>query len=112
MATKKVSKRPTSKKDTSAESKVSIFVGCCSQALDIVFVNDATYTAEASGTAVKGPRSIRITHPSGMFNVLGLLESAVNKSTNPWQVFVVPGSQAGLLATTNAAPQKKVRKRK
>src|SRR5437016_6195270 len=111
MATKKVN--PSNKKSAApkAAPTPSILVGCCSAALDLIFVNDPLYQVQV-GTTAEIVTSVRISHPNKKFQILGLLEAGVNKGKTPWQIYVVPGNNPSALTALSVPPSKPRKKKK
>ena len=61
-------------------------VGCCSAALDLI-LHDPACKVELTGN------SIRITHPTEKFSIVGLPMSSVKKDSKPWQIPLTKGEQ-------------------
>src|SRR5215831_12122612 len=117
---------PTKKSSKSArtanpkrQSRPSILIHCCSGALDIVMQDDPGFTAvvdENPTMTIRGKKVIKVIRLESEFTKFGIPglhpedPGAIDKSTTPWRIFVVP-QKAGQQASQLKKTPKKVAKR-
>jgi hypothetical protein len=86
MATKKTSTKIKSSKTLKAKAvpSLSVMMNCCSATVDLI-LHDPNVKVEQIGNTV------RISHPTDKFSIVGLPHANVKKDRKPWQVHLAKG---------------------
>jgi hypothetical protein len=116
MATRKRAKNIKAVKGFKLPLPAGLPLSCCSGALDIIMVGDTNLiaTIDQNPTESVGSqpviKKIRLSSANSSFKIPGMEPEGVDKSTDPWRIYVVDSNNDWVSSNKTRSPKERPRK--